>query len=285
MDKNILKIIVDESKRLVPGIFTKKQIKIIERYSKKERLSNTEKTYFYATIKKKIDLLSMFKGEFYFYGKDMIQERVEEAKDILDEIDDNAFISGTFLFSKNFNDVDIYVIAKRRKQYHQGKKHFIFITKEDLKKPIFVSAAKYCISNFFMDLSKVEIKRPDFNDLVMTYELAINEILDNDDQKRIRDLIFEHRIQLNKQVLDSYSLNKKFNEIKKLKKGEKIKYVNNLAKELLLRSYSNDYVYNEISPFVTRLKKDADGYKSNENLLIYIDMLNEVKHESRKAKT
>ena len=213
----------------------------------------------------------------------MIKERVKEAKEILKEIGRDSFVSGSFLFSKEYNDIDVYVISNKRKQYNKGKKHFIFITKEDLKKPIFVSAAKYCVSNFSIDMEP-KIERPNFDDLIMTYEQAIIEILDNDDQKMIRELIFQHRMLIHNEVLDSLSLNNVFNEIKKMRKDEKIKYVNILAKDLLLKLYSKKYIYNEISPFITRLKKESEEYEANDNLRIYIEMLSEVKHESRRAK-
>ncbi len=282
MNRKICNLLVENRERVVPFLFTHKQVDIISRYLANKSLCNTERTYLYSSIKRKIDALSSLNREFYYYGADMMPERVRQAREILIKYP-NAFISGSFLFSKKYNDIDLYILSNRRKQHHKGKIHFIHITKEDLKKPIFQSAAKYSVSNFFVELGNPIILRPNFDDFLMTYELAVNEILDNGDQKGIRDILFEYFIQLKGEVIDSFSLNKKFNEIKKLKTKERIKYINSLTKELLLGIYSNKYVYNELSPFVTRLREDAENYKANENLLIYIDLLNEVKNKCRRA--
>ncbi|MBR9690207.1 hypothetical protein GOV08_00830 [Candidatus Woesearchaeota archaeon] len=287
MNQKICKLVVENREKFIPNLFTFKQIDILNRYLLKTKLTNTEKTYLYSSIKRKIAALETLRHEFYINGiNNMLKERVKEAKSILKKLNkEKAFISGSFLFSKEYNDVDIYIISKKRKQYHVEKNHFIFITKEDLKKPIFQSAAKYSVSNFFIDLEKPIIKRPGYNDLIMTYEIAINEIIDNDDQKALRDLIFEYNLQINRHVMDSYLLMKEFNRIKRLKSKEKIKFVNETARELLINLYSKKYLYNELGPFLKRIKNAIEEYQKNENLEIYHEMLNKVKDECRRAKT
>ncbi|MBU1005172.1 MAG: hypothetical protein KJ561_05055 [Nanoarchaeota archaeon] len=282
MDIKICNLLIDNRERIVPFLFTYKQVDIISRYLSNKSLCNTEKTYLYSSIKRKIDALSSLSREFYFYGTGMIPERARRARDILAKYP-NAFISGSFLFSEKYNDIDLYIVSNRRKQYHKGKMHFIHITQGDLNKPIFQSPAKYCISNFFIELGRPSIIKPNFDELLMTYELAVNDILDNGDQKEIRDILFEYYLQIKGEVMGSFLLNKRFNEIKKLGVKERINYVNRLTKELLLGIYSNKYVYNELSPFVTRLREDAKNYPANENLLIYIGLFNEVKNECRRA--
>lgn len=286
MNKKICKQIIENKERFVPYLFTAKQVQIMEKYLDNAPLTRAEKTYLYSAIKKKTDALTALKEEYCIKGEGMIKERVKQAKEILKEINkEKAFISGTFLYAEKFNDIDIYIMSNRRKQYHKGKKHFICITESDLKKPLFISASKCSVSNFFIEEQKPVIGRPATDDLIIAYELAINEILDNDDQKTVRDLLFEYQLQIKNIVLDSFSLYEKAKEIIKKKKQEKIEIVNNMAKEMLLKMYSKRYMYDELTQFLKILKEDVKELKTHDNILIYIDLLGEVKDECRRAQT
>jgi len=286
MDRNICKKIIENKQRLIPSLFTLKQINILEKYMNKASLTNTERTYLYSRIKKKVDALMIMNEQYFISGDSMIKGRIKKARDILKELNqEKAFISGSFLYSNKFNDIDIYIISNRRKQYHKGNRHLIFITEDDLNKAIFISASKYSVSNFFIDPKKTPIKRPSFNDLIVTYEIAINEILDNDDQKTIRDIIFEYYVQIEGVVLDSFFLYKKTNEIIQLKKEEKIEIINNMTKKMLIKIYSHKYLSNELTRFLKHLKNDIASLKINDNLIIYHNLLGEVKDECRKAET
>jgi len=285
MKQNIYKKVLENKEKFIPNLFTEKQVNIMEKYVNKQKLNKTEQTYFYSVIKKKLEALEVFSEEFYINGKEMINARIIKAKEILNGLKGKkAFISGSFLFKEKYNDIDIYVISKKRKQYHKEKKHFIFITEEDLKKPIYISALKYSVSNFLTSDIEPIIKRPQFDDLIMTYEGTIIEILDNDDQKELRELIFEYYIQVKNKILDSFELASKFTQIKDKAVKEKINYVNKIVKEIMLNQFSYKYVYNELTPFTSEIKKQALEYKANDNLLIYIDLFNEVKNECRRIK-
>ena len=285
MNQNILNKIVENRAKFVPHIFTNRQIEIVEKYVNNLKLTKTEQSYLYSIIKRKIDALSLLKEEFYINGRMTFPDRIEKAKEILIKINKKSFISGSFLYSKNYNDIDLYIISNKRKEYHKENIHYIFITEEDLRKPIFYSASKYCISNFFINLENPIIKRPSMNDVILAYEMAINEILDDDDQKMIRDIVFEYYKNVKREILDSLSLNEKFNEIKNMKKIKKIEVINSLVKELLLNIYSKKYLYNELGPFIKRIMKGIKDYpKANENLIVYESLLSEVKDECRRAK-
>lgn len=310
MQEKILKTIVENKAKFTPHLFTEKQVKLIEKHlqnmkaknnEEKQNMTPTEKTILYSTIKKKVDALMLLKEEFYIKGQDMIPERVNKAKEILAELKkeksaDKAFISGTFLFAQDYNDIDIYIISTKRKQFHKKEEnsdkelHFIHITENDLKKPIFNSASQYCVANFFVETPAAKVERPDFSDLVMTYEMAVTEMMNSEvdkdeDQKTSRELIFEYNLQIKNTVLDSYTLNKRFNEIINLKLNDKISVMNIMVKELLLKLYSLTYLYNELSKFLKQLKKDVEAIKPHDHLIIFINILGGVKDACRRAKT
>ncbi len=285
MNENILKKILENRTKFVPHVFTNRQIEIIEKYVCGLKLTKTEQTYFYSTIKKKIDALSLLNEEFYINGVMKFPERIEKAKGILKKTNKKSFISGSFLYSKNYNDIDLFIVSNKRKSFTKDNVHYVYLTEDDLRKPVFVSALKFSISNFLVSSDKPIIKRPSMNDIIMAYELAINEILDDDDQKMIRDLVFEYYINLKEELLDSYSLYEKSLEIKNMKKEKKIVLINSMIKEILLNIYSKKYLYNELGPFVKRIKKGIKEYpKANENLIIYENLLSEVKDECRRVK-
>jgi predicted nucleotidyltransferase len=283
MDEKMLNTIIGHRELFVPSLFTSKQVDILHKYTHKEILNNTEKAYLYSTIKRKIDALNILREEFYVLGEEMIPERVEQAKQILKEINQpKAFISGSFLFSKKYHDIDIYVVGKRRKSYHRENKHFTHIREKDMQNPLFISAANYSIATF-KPQTKPLIKREAFGEIFFTYQWVINQILDKEDQKEIRNLVFQYYLQVQKQILDARKLDIKLKEIKALPDDKKIEEVNRITKEILLTTFSKKYLYNALSIESNAIKKMSLEYKTNDNLLIYIKCLEEVKNECRRA--
>lgn len=234
-------------------------------------------------IKKKVEALAMLKEEWHITGKNMIPERVEEAKQILKEIhEEKAFISGSFLFAKEYNDIDIFIVGKKRKQYREGKRNFILITEKDLAMPIFYSCSQYCVANFAIPEIEPVIKRDEMDEFLLSYQLAINEILDNDEQKTTRYIVFLYYMNIKGVILNSYEAYQAYKEINKKSKEEKIKIVNSMIKELLLNAFSNKYTYEVLREFNKRLEKNMQKYKKNDGLIIYHTLLDEVKNECRR---
>lgn len=284
MNQNICKTIINNKAQFIPHLFTEKQIMLMQKYIQNKVLTNTEKTILYSTVKNKISALQLLKEEWYITGNNMIPERIEQAKHILKELNkEKAFISGSFLYAEKYNDIDIFIVGKRRKNKYEGKKHFMYITEKNLTHPIYFSCLLYSVSTFSVGKIIPHIKRPEYGELVMVYERAINEILDNDDQKMVRDLLFEYSLQIKKEIPDSCSLDKEFSTIKQMPQKQKIEAVNNMIKEILLHIYSKRYVYDMLSWFVTQLEQNIKEYKANENLIIYHKVLEDVKNECRRT--
>ena len=283
MNEKICKIIVENREHLVPLVFTATQITLIEKWLNKVLLTATERTYLYRTISKKVAALGLFREEFYSTGEQMIPERVEEAKKILKEINKPAFISGSFLYALEHKDIDIFVIAKKRTSSEKEKKHITCILEKDLRKPLFFSALKYSVATFSHDHLQPEIKRPMFEEMLLGYELAINEVLDNDDQKEARRIVFEYYTHSKNTILNSFSLARLFSDFKKTNQHKRIELINGMVKELLLKLYSKRYLYYVLLDFIKHLKKILHTYKKHENILIYITLLEGVKDECRRA--
>lgn len=282
MDEKILNIVLEHRKLFVPSLFTSKQVDIIHKYSHQEALNNTEKAYFYSAIKKKIDALRTLQENFYITGEGMIKERVEEAKRILIELNKSkAFISGSFLFNKKYNDIDIYIVGKHRKSYYKHNKHFTFITEKDMQNPLFVSAIRYSVATFLPTTNPV-IKREEFDELFFTYQWVINQILEGEDQKELRNIIFQYNLQVQNRILDARELYVRFKEIKAMPKEKRIQEVNHMTKEILLTTYSQRYIYTALSGHSRGVKKMKEEYNTD-NIPIFLNFIKEVQHECRRA--
>ena len=175
------------------------------------------------------------------------------------------------------------MIARKRRQFKAGNKHYVIITEKDLQNPLFYSPFLYSVANFSTEIKQF-IKRIDYSEILLVYENAVNEILDNDDQKDARRLIFYYNHQVKNKVLDSRELYLEFKKFLSSDQNERIRMVNLMVKEILKKNFSKDYLYNELSSFVKRLRRNIAEHKKNENLIIYRDLLNEVKNECRRTK-
>ena len=282
MDEKILNTVIEHRKLFVPSLFTSKQVDILHKYSHQEALNNTEKAYLYSAIKRKIDALQTLREEFYITGNEMLPERVEEAKKMLKEMNQSkAFISGSFLFNEKYNDIDVYIIGEHRKSYHKEKTHFTIITEKDLRNPLFVSAARYSVATFKPTIKPL-IKREAFGEIFFTYKWIINQILEKEDQKEIRNIVFQYYLQVQKKILDAHELDLKFKEVKALPDDKKILEVNRMTKELLLATHSKKYLSVVLSIESRAIQKICLEYKTNDNLLIYLRLLEEIKNECRR---
>lgn len=283
MNKDLCTMVVEHKKTFIPSLFTKRQITILEKYLGKEFLTNTEKAYLYSTITRKIDALQVIREEYYIKGDAMIPGRVERAKQILKELNyDKVFISGSFLYAEVYNDIDIYVIGKRRKQYRKGKRHFIHLVEADLQIPLFASAAQYSVSTFFIPKFIVAKKRNLLDETILAYELAVKEILDKEDPKTLKDILLAYSLLMDGKLLDSYELYKSVQEIKK--SSDPIGRINEMTRKIILSSYSHRYLYDVLVKFTRILSKTIKEYSASRNLIIYRNLFNEIKNECRTVK-
>ena len=282
MNKKILNHLVQHRSLFVPSLFTDKQVNLIQKYLQRTPLTATERTYLYSTIKRKVSALQSLQQEYYVRGEGMIPERVEAAKKILQELGKpQAFISGSFLYRKEYNDIDVFIIGKKRAAYYQDKKHITIITEKDLHRPLFISTAKYSVATF--EAVKEAIPhRAYFDEIMFLYQWLINQLLEGENLKELRDLIFWHYLHVKKELLDARSLEVETQEIKNLNQEGKIKMINSITKELLLGLYSSTYLYNALSRFFQSVKEMAKGYNTA-NIPIFLNFSREVQHESRRT--
>lgn len=270
----------------MPTLFTDKQVALVKKYIQGRAMSNTEKTYFYAAIKKKLDALATIHEEWHINGRHMIHQRIVQAKQILERFrDKKAFISGSFLYAKHYNDIDIFIVGNSRKQYREGKKNFIYLTESDLQLPLFYSCVQYCVANYVITDVKPIIKRPAFDEILLTYQLTLKEILEKEDEKTLRSLIFLYYLSVKNEILDSYSLYLQFEHLKEKERDVKLREINGMTKEMFLHLFSGRYTEEVLRPLVKHISEDILQYKHNEALLVSQHLLEDVKNACRRAQT
>lgn len=68
-------------------------------------------------------------------------------------------------------------------------------------------------------------------------------------------------------------------------KGKKIEEINHITRQLILKLYSKKYLYVVCTKFGKNIKETIPLYpKANDNLLIYDQFIEGIKHECRKFK-
>lgn len=272
MDKNILKNILQKRESFVPLIFTEKQFDILIKYNNHIPLSNAEKKSLYTSIKKKIDALSSFSREQndveYWINNpgETISQRLKEAKELINIYSKKygkVFISGSFLFAKEFQDIDVFIIREKGyKEVWEGNRHIIFLSEKRLAKPIFQSAAKISIGNFALP-SKITKKKPTLSETMSTYHEAVIELMRKEKKPDLlRRFVFDYYLFCKNRLLNGKELNN-------LSKNLVLADLDNYIKELCQKLFSRTYLYVEIHNYIKTLKDSIESEKPNEHLMRY----------------
>ena len=286
MNENLLKIVLEHEKDFEPLIFTGKQLKVMKKRKEGRQLSNAEKKALYTSIKKKMEALSILKeGEgrkLYIAGYEhIIEGRLEEAEKLVKEYSvkyGKVFIAGSFLFSKNYNDIDIFIIRnKGYKEKWEGNHHLVFVSEKRLEKPIFQSAAKISISTFPIP-GKLAKKRPKLSEAMSTYHEAVIECR-NKGKKRemIRHLIFDYYLFCKNDVINPKRL-------QELVKSASLEILDTYIKELCIALFSKNYLYVGIHWYIQTLEEDIKSTKHNKNLIQYKKTYEELLYGRQRSK-
>ena len=259
---------------LLKHIYTHLQLKILKKKIQHKLLDSNEKTYYYKFIKPKMKALLAFSGteDIIIQNKElMIPERIMEAKRILQQMQRkhktaNILISGSFLFHKKFQDIDVFIFTKYHKEDYRWKKIQVnFLPESALDSLFFSSLCQISLSNFIPEPRKeftISLK-----EALQTYEMLVNEIINKENyQIKLREFLLQTEYLSKKVILNPqqlYLLRKKFNQNKILLLLQKY-FAENLAlnypkKELIpLKTYLKDY------------QKLSKEYKESVNLNYYI---------------
>jgi hypothetical protein len=287
MNKNILKIILRRKGQFVPLIFTEKQFDVLARYSSGLKLSNAEKKALYTSISKKIGALEALyreqkKGEYYVYGSsDITPSRLEEAKRLIDKYSEKysrVFVSGSFLFSEKFGDIDIFIIREKGyKEVAEENTHLIFLSEKRLSNPVFQSASLISVSNFIIP-KRIEKKKPSLSEIMSIYHESVIEAMKKEKKpEAVRNLIFYHSLFFKHRLMNPKELRETAGKIK-------ISEMDLFIKDLCKALFSRSYLYVEIHEYIKTLRESINNIRPNEHLIRFRNTYEELIYGRQRGK-
>jgi len=181
--------------------------------------------YLSRTIMKKLKAMQTLhkpQDNYYLSGESfMLPERKEEALKILKQAELNhknlkIIISGSFLYQKKYNDIDLFIISKYEKEdYKEDKLHFNYLKQEDENSLFVKSISQISISNF--DASFLHVKeRITISQIISKYQQVLKDITDKNNtwlKIDLRDLIMGCTYAGEKVVLNSAQLHHLVNKL------------------------------------------------------------------------
>jgi hypothetical protein len=192
----------------------------------------------------------------------IIKERIEQAEAILSQIPaKHCFITGSFLFKEKYNDIDIFVISRTKKNLKiaNNKAKVTVIDFNDLYSLFYHSASKSCVS-------KNILPQPQVKATISDYWQVINEAVPallnqkNKFHKTVRFLILYTEYFKTREILDTFQLAKKINSFKSYK--EILDYarteIPDIIKKNITQSYAKRFFYTQAG-FYKGIKEEYDA--------------------------
>jgi len=258
-------------------IFTSLQLNVLKKRLQKKELNINERTYYYKYIKPKLEAMFSFFNitEMNINGREyMIDNRITKAVEILNQIkkkhkNKKIMISGSFLFNKDYTDIDVFIFTKYNKDdYKKGKIHINFLPENAFDSLFFSSLSKVSISNFF-NTPKNEFN-VELSSVLESYEFLINSILNKENYKKeLRDFLLNTEYISRGVILNTrqlYGLRKKI---------KNIKMISNTLVNALILGYKKSILNNNLKKYIVDYKRLLKQYKS-ENLNEYIQTYEKV---------
>ncbi|MEK6952261.1 MAG: hypothetical protein AABX29_04555 [Nanoarchaeota archaeon] len=266
---------------LVPYVFTERYFDILKTRLQNKKLSYNERHYYNHFIKKKLQgMFKLFDITDKVQGKEFIREdRLKKVIALLKKYtrkhkNMKILISGSFLYNKRYNDIDIFILSKYNKEdYRDGLIHINYLPLDVEKTIFFKSIYSISVANF---KSEEEIKEKFMvEDILNYYELVILLLIQKDDYIReLRDLIIMAEYISNRVVLNSMQL--KITVDKIINSKNTIEVINKYILTKLVGSYDVAVLKKTLKQFLEKNSKPEKGQKLYENWKIYNKTYREV---------
>lgn len=266
---------------LVPHIFSENYYNILKAKMRGKKLSDNEKYYYNHFIKKKLKgMIELMEIGTLVNGREFIRrDRLNKAMALLNKYSRKhkgmkVIISGSFLYSENYNDIDVFVISKYEKDDHkEGKIHINYLSANIEKTLFFQSINAISISNFKSE-GKIE-EEFGIADMLHLYEIVILLIIQKDDcLQELRDLIVRLEYLPNKVILNSMQLKLITDKITKNKNP--IAVINKYLIAKIINAYKRAVLRRTLNRFIKKNRSPEKGQRLYENWKIYNQTYKEV---------
>ncbi len=168
------------------------------------------------------------------HNKELLNERIKEAEEILNQIPAKyCFITGSFLYTEKYKDIDVFVVSRSKKEiklmnkmhkehgslaYQKSRRFlskvkFTFIDFNDLYSPFYHSISNSCVAKNLLPHKPLKVTLSDYWHVVNE---AIPTLLNEKDtfHKNVRFLILYTEYFKTGDILDTFQLNEKINSFK-----------------------------------------------------------------------
>ncbi|MBS3158882.1 hypothetical protein J4206_06365 [Candidatus Woesearchaeota archaeon] len=266
---------------LLGRIFTKLQLNILKKKLNNKSLDTNEKTYYYKYIKPKVAAMLSFSGisEINIHGREhMLEERLPKAVKLLQQLsrkhkNKKIMASGSFLFSKKYNDIDFFVFTRYSKEdYRKGSLHVNFLPKSALDSIFFSSISQISISNFRYE-AKTSFALT-MQDVLQSYELLIDAVLRKQEfSKELRDFLMKAEFASKGVILSTKQL---YELKKKITYKNAVKLLSDTLVNTLLYGYALKDIKSSLKEHIRDYTSLLKKYHNAKNLEVYITTYREA---------
>lgn len=204
--------------RVRPGLegtlFTTRQLDVLAKRLKREKLTLTEKTYYYKFIRPKLQAAFALchKDEIFLQGKEqIIPERRERALQIIRQFsrkhrNKKMLLTGSFLYSETYNDIDLFIFSKYKKEDYRWKNIHVTFLHEQMLSSLFAASLMQISVGNFLPISQSEFC-VSMEDVLKSYELLVQEIVAREPyDKTLRTFLLQLEFRSKRTILNSPQL-------------------------------------------------------------------------------
>ena len=177
----------------------------------------------------------------------IIQNRIKEAEALLNQIPAKyCFITGSFIHQKKYQDIDLFIITRSKKEFKNKKVKITILDFNDLHSLFYHSISKTCLAKNILPKKPLKVTLSDYWQVINE---AIPTLLNQKDKfhKDVRFLILYTEYFKTNQVLDTYELNQKIKQFKDY--HQILEYIKKEIPEIInkkiKRSYSKRFFYTQ----------------------------------------
>ena len=220
--------------------------------------------YIYWDLIEKFIYLYKISNRMFVYNphnEKILANRIKKAETLLKQIPTkHCFITGSFLYKKNYNDIDIFVItrSKRKLSVHDKKAKITIVDFNNQHSLFYHSISKSCISKSLLPTKPLKVTISDYWGVINE---SVPTIINHPRKlsKNIRFLILYTEFFKTGEILDTYQLDKaviKFTTHQKVLDYIKME-VPAIIKNKIKHSYIKRFFYTQAGHY-----KTLDEYKA-----------------------
>ncbi len=198
------------------------------------------------------------------HNEQLLSERIKEAEKLLAKIPAKyCFITGSFLYKKDYQDIDIFVISRTKKKLKldNPKAKITLIDFNDLYSLFYHSVSKSCVAKNLLPQKLLKVTLSDYWHVINE---AIPTLLNQKQtyQKEIRFLVLYTEYFKTGEILDTFQLTQRINEFKRY--TDVMEYIKRESTLIMHKhakpTYIKRFLYTQAAAYKELLHYDAQNF-------------------------